>query len=337
MINIGDKLVTNIYFGDKPIKSIYDGDKIIFKAWSCVVAGLGSENPNNVTFTHDGEMPIFEEVTINDNVFIKIPKIYRKILSHLNGQITSFEIANYKKDNDFLPYPCFRKEDWCSEMGYILIGKYLANTGVMNSINVSSGDWFINEARTNARALGTGYQLYDWQMQKLWQDLIICKKNTIDTNNGSGIGTDDYDDFGIYWGIESTRVWVDGVIGKGSKWYISYKPSEYLNYDDNFLNLYSEISYDRSTNDVTTACIQKLGYDYSNQFFNYTSYVYDYQAYNFNKYYCDRYYYSTYDATPIVTIINSYVSAAAGAFNCMAVNQNILENKARLCYRPINE
>lgn len=46
--------------------------------WKCTVANLGSQNPTSVTFTHEGTMPTFEEITFNSDIFIKIPTMYRK-------------------------------------------------------------------------------------------------------------------------------------------------------------------------------------------------------------------------------------------------------------------
>ena len=295
--------------------------------WSCVVAGLGSENPSSVTFTHTGTMPTFEEVTVNSNVFIKIPKMYRKVLATSDNQITSFEIANYKKDNSFVPYPCFVKEDGTTEMDYVLIGKYFTNSNnVMNSVDTNTVTQSINNGRTNARALGSGYQLYDWQMHKLWQDLIICKKQTINTNSGSGIGTNNYDDFGIYWGTSAS--WIDGVMGiyDSGYWMFSYKPSEYES--DSIPNTYIQASYSQPTTGYTE--IKKLGYDSSNPFFNYPSDIVFNS--NYDTYYCDYYFKGS---SKTVFCYVGHLSAAAGAFYCYITSGSVNNQGARLCYRPI--
>lgn len=50
------------------------------RAWTATVIGLGSKNSNDVKFVKTDNFPTsWEEVTVGSDVFIKFPKIYRKI------------------------------------------------------------------------------------------------------------------------------------------------------------------------------------------------------------------------------------------------------------------
>ena len=132
-------------------------------AASITVDGLGSENPSSVTFTEEGEFDWdFAEVTdANNNIFIQIPTMYRKINTITDAQITSFTLSDKKIDATYEPYPCF--VDGANVLPYVLIGKYCcSSTSVANSVNANYATQTLQVGRTNARALGTGYQLYDW-------------------------------------------------------------------------------------------------------------------------------------------------------------------------------
>ena len=304
----------------------------VFTTWKCTVAGLGSSSPASVTFTHSGTMPTFEEVTLNGDTFIKFPTMYRKIVSDNSGQITSFIISTMKEDNTYYPYPCFVKEDGTSVMPYILVGKWMSSSSSeMNSNGVvgqTSGrqSQTIANGRTNARAKGTGYQLYDWQINKLWQDLLICKMNTINTNSGSGITTDA---LGIEW--ENSGNWIDGIVNNSATLVFSYKPSKYINNATSSSDGYQSASYSLPT--TSSQEIQVLGYDSSNPFLNYPRAVVSNNSYN--TYYCDGYNYTSSNQP-----VSSYVGGAAaysGAFYCAAYSGWASSSAARLCYRPISE
>lgn len=307
----------------------------VFTTWKCTVAGLGSSSPSNVTFTHSGTMPTFEEVTLNGDTFIKFPTMYRKIVSDNSGQITSFIISTMKEDNTYYPYPCFIKEDGTSVMPYILVGKWMSSSSSeMNSNGVvgqTSGkqSQTIDNGRTNARAKGTGYQLYDWQINKLWQDLLICKMNTINTNSGSGITTDA---LGIEW--ENLGGWIDGITHNGSsKTYIfSYKPSKYVNEATVSTDGYQSCGY--TYGGTSGQEISKLGYNATHPFVNYPTGTVNNSSYN--TYYCDAFSFGTSGTTPV----NSRVGVAGadfGAFGCNAGSVWASTFGVRLCYRPISE
>lgn len=291
---------------------------VLYAVWQtgykCVVTGLGSSNPSSVGFQKDAGFTLaglgIEQVTKDGDTFIKIPTMYRKVNSVSSGQITSFTISSGKIDNDYQPYPCFLDESG-GLLPYVLIGR-------INAYSRAPGD-----ARTNARNRGTGYQLYDWQMHKLWQDLIICFKTTINTNSGSGIS---YDELGIYWG---GSIFVDGVVSNDKQIVFSYKPSKYIDSPTSSSDGYQSAGYYLPSNNNTE--VQTLGYDSSHPFLNLTKTTTSNSSYN--TYYCDCYW-TVSGNGPIyygVGSSNNYDGAFALVVSS-GWNYNLTE---KLCYRPI--
>ena len=294
--------------------------------WTATVTGLGSQNPDSVAFTKSSNFPTtWEEVMLGTDVFIKFPKIYRKVNTVSSNQITSFTISNSKIDDDYVLYPCFIDES-NNELDYILIGKYMSKSSHrIDSVNSSESvkDNSIDNGRIYCRNKGTGYQLMDWRMQRLWQDLLICAMETVNTNGGSGI---DNDEFGIHWGAKFQ--WIDGVYCNAGTYFCSNSPSEYHNGAADPPASYSAISYSAPLeNDVE---IMKLGYDGNKPFFNYPSETYTDTTYQ--TYYCDGYRgYST-----VIDSVKCDVGISAkdsGAFYCRT-NDSITCG-LRLCYRPL--
>lgn len=299
----------------------------------CTVSNLGSSSPSSVTFTKDANFTKIglgiEEVTYNSDTFIKIPTMYRKVNTVTSNQITSFTIANTDIDNDYKPYPCFIDENG-NLLDYILIGKYW-NTSSNSCISRTSGAGVgmgLSTARAYARARGTGYQLFDWQMQILWRDLLICFMQTVNTNNGSGITTDS---LGFYW--SSGETFIDGVIGTNSSWAICYKPSLYTSLSGSTSSIpsnYTTVSYSQPSG---VREVSKIGYDSSHPFFNYPSAQVSNSSYN--TYYCDRHWYGEYSKP--VTLYVGASDSADGAFNGGTVNGwDTTFTVFRLCYRPIS-
>ena len=281
---------------------------------TCTVSGLGSSNPSNVLFTNNTITNWTPEVVTKDNMsFVKFPTFYRKVNAVSSNQITSFSIANYKVDNDYQPYPCFVKEDGTTIMDYVLV-----------AVDFFSTNSTIGDGRVTARSYGTGYQLYDWQIHKLFQDLAICKLGTINTNSGSGIASL----LGINWG--STITWIDGICSNASNdyWTFSYKPSKYVDSPTTSTDGYQTVNYTRPT---TTNEISKLGYDTSNPFVNYPSAVVSNSSYN--TYYCDNYYYAS-GSRPVFCYVGS-AAALNGVFVCGTSGGWSYTYGVRLCYRPI--
>ena len=297
--------------------------------WKCTINNLGSSSPSSVTFNHEGTMPTFEEVTFNGDVFIKIPTMYGKVNTVTSNQITSFTIADGKVDDSYVPYPVFVKEDGVTIMSYVLMGKYFNNsTSTVQSVsNTSSAGLTIGNARTLARNRGIGYQLYDWMFQRLWQDLIIAKMQTIDTNGDSNIYIDV---LGLGW--YGMTFWVDGITSTSGVLAISYKPSKYVDSATSSTDGYTGISYDLPTKTSSGQCIYRLGYDQNNPFVNYPSATY--KNSNYNAYYCDRYSYSS-GSHPLYSLIGA--GRDTGAFNFVMYHDWSVTNGVRLCYRPVDE
>lgn len=324
--------------GGSPISFPYTppADGTLYAVWEegvrCTVSNLGSSSPSVVSFSKDAGFTKaglgIEEVTVGTDVFVKIPTMYRKVNTVVDNQITSFTIANAKIDNDYKPYSCFVAEDG-SLLPYILIGKYwnTSSDGCVSTTQATATRVTTATGRSNAMARGTGYQLFDWQMQKLWQDLIICLKGTINTNNGT---TWTYDELGIYW--TTSQGWIDGVMGSSGTWKFCTKPSKYTSLasqSDPVPSDYVSAGYAQPMTDNRE--IQKLGYDSNNPFFNFPSAVTSNSSYN--TYYCDTYSYSSGNNT-VMSVVGD-ASQGYGAFFCSAYNGWSGAAGVRLCYRPI--
>ena len=292
------------------------------------VTGLGNSDPTTVVFTRDTNFPTsFEEVTKDGDTFIKIPTMYRKVDAVTDNQITAFTMATAQIDGDYKPYPCFVDENG-NTLDYILIGKYWnTSSDSMNSTTETSSPSTktIGNARTQAQARGTGYQQFDWMMQRFWQDLIILLKQTVNTNAGTAWT---YDDIGIYWG--TAFGWIDGFAQNSTSISVSYAPTKYADSATSATTGYTGVSYQLpSTNGRE---IQKLGYDANNPFVNYPSAVVNNSSYN--TYYCDAYYYSSGNH-PLLSYVGS-AYADYGAFGCAVSNGWSGAGSVRLCYRPLS-
>ncbi len=301
---------------------------ILAQGYQATVSNLGSSSPSSVSFQIDSGFPLtFEEVTYNGDVFIKIPTMYKKVLSVSSNQITSFSIATAQRDSSYKPYPCFLDESG-NLLPYVLMGKYMNNSStIVQSVqNTSPVFLAIGSAREMVRTRGIGYQLYDWMFQRLWQDLIIIKMQTINTNNGSGLQTDG---FGVYWG--TSAIWIDGLCHNSGVLAVSYKPSKYVNSATASTDGYTGISYNLTTTTSSDQCISKLGYDPNNPFVNYPSSTVTNSSYN--TYYCDYYYYNS-GSRPVGSSVGS-ADASFGAFVFNGGNSWTSASGVRLCWRPI--
>lgn len=319
----------------------YNGAFVTKAPWKASVSNLGAQDPNAVVFNTpaDSVPKLWSEVEFNGDVFIKFPKMYRKIVTVTDNQITAFEIANKKIDNDYKLYPCFIDESG-NELDYILVGKYMSKSSdTCNS--VADGNpvgQTIPNGRTKARARGTGYQLMDWRIQRLWQDLVICAYKKININNGSGLITDV---LGLEWAQDSQ--WVDGfcIAGKTADkiktWIYSNSPSKYIDNPTANSDSYAAISGYTMPYIHESQIIQKLGYDSAEEFFNYPSAVAGDSVSNKNTYYCNSYIPGV-STTPINTNVGgvSEGNGIYGAFNCRAYDSYDYNCGVRLCYRPIS-
>lgn len=312
----------------------YDGSfEPKVSVWKASVSNLGAQDPNAVVFNTpaDSVPKPWSEVEFNGDVFIKFPKMYKKIVTVTDNQITAFEISNAKLDDDYKLYPCFIDEGG-NELDYILVGKYVSKSN--NTCNsVASGSEVTltsGNARTFARARGTGYQLMDWRIHRLWQDLLICTMKTINTNSGSDITTDA---LGLEW------VWdfsfIDGfVIGTDDKWVYSNSPSKYIDNPDASSDSYSIISgYVAARINGDNYTVKKLGYDASQPFFNYPSDMFfKYESYD--SYYCDKLF--TPNTTSPIKFSIRRPQAYDGAFQLLSNSDWTTKFVQRLCYRPIS-
>lgn len=293
------------------------------------VTGLGNEDPSTVVFTEEGTFDwsiITEEtVTINGipNYFIKIPTMYRKVNTVTDNQITSFSISTAKIDNNYEPYPCF--VDGNNILGYVYIGKYcVSDKNVANSVNAGLVPQTLKDGRNHARALGIGYQLYDWQLQKLFVDLAMMKAQTVNFNSGSGISE--------YLGIAhlNASCWVDGVYHNNTTWYVALDPDNYTSDTSSRPTGYYALSYAAPTGSGTE--VKSLGYVNNNPFANLPSS--DISNSSMNTYYCDAYYYTSGNH-PWYSLVG-YLAADAGLWLCSLVNYWSDSYGVRLCYRPIS-
>lgn len=337
-INIGTSTFSKGFVGNKEIQSIYVGNNKVYEATppvvpaSCTVTGLGSSSPSSVSFTKSANftkvgLGITEE-TMSGDTFIKIPTMYRKVNTVSSNQITSFTISTSQEDVDFLPYSCFLDENG-NLLPYVLIGKYwnTSSSGCVSTTEGSPTNVTTAVGRGNATSKGTGYQIFDWQLQKLWQDLIICLKETVNINSGSDIT---YDEIGIYWG--ASYGWIDGVMGSNGNWKFCTAPTKYTSLSgtsDPIPADYVTAEYSRPGSSGKE--ISKLGYNSSYPFFIFTTATVDNSS--FNTYYCDGYWYSPGNH-PVGSLVGgAYVDA--GAFNCNTGSSWSDKYGVRLCYRPI--
>lgn len=291
------------------------------------VSGLGNSDPTSVVFTEEGAAFDwnFPEVTVDGNIFIKIPTMYRKVNTVVNDQITSFSLSDTKADNTYEPYPCFLDSDGTTVLDYVLIGKYCSSsTSVMNSVNATPATQSLSSGRTNARALGTGYQLYDWQFQKLFVDLAMIKAKTVNFQNGSSTISE-------YLGIAhmDQAVWVDGIYHDSAVWYAALNPSNYVSSPSSSQTGYSALSYSAPTDNGYE--IKALGYDSNNPFVNYPSAVVSNSSYN--TYYCDGYYYSS-SSHPVFSYVG-LAYALYGLWFCYGDYGWSYAFGVRLCYKPL--
>lgn len=300
--------------------------------WVATVSNLGASNPSSVTFNViagvSGYTP-WGEIEFNGDKFIRFNTIYRQILSSSSGQITKFKLSNYQNMSSQHIYPCFVDEN-ANELDYILVGKYQSSsTTTCNSVSTSSAHQTISNGRIRARARGMGYQLMDWRIQRLIQDLLICELKTINTNNGGWIKS--YA-LGMYWGKNGEGQWIDGISINGSQYFYSNAPSKYVNSPTSSTSGYSAMSGYSAPN-AGGLEIMKLGYYSTQSFFNYPSATTD-AAYT--TYYCDYYYYtSDLGNRPVGTIVDG-TWAGFGVYDCRALyDWSHSDYTVRLCYRPI--
>lgn len=238
------------------------------------VSGLGNEDPilmrtfDNVGKNYmlnmvTGEISTdfdtefnFETVVQDGNTMIKIPTFYKRFDTITDNQITAFSISKTKVNDNFVPYPCFVKQDGSGTvMDYILISKGKA-TGTSSKATCDSGSSpLVNvtraQMRTAARANGAHWQQYDWMVHQLIRDLFCVvfattntqsifsgttsggEKRTVGTtwNMSSPCGWDLTTKQCRFFGLEdifgNVWDWCDGITFDGASMYSTTNPSQF--------------------------------------------------------------------------------------------------------------
>lgn len=331
--------ISKMYWGDQEVSKIYYGNTLIYEAGgeaggeTCVVSGLGSSSPSSVSFTKSSGFTKaglgIEEIIYNGDTFIKIPTMYRKINDISNGQITSYTISNVALDSDFQAYSCFYDSNNVL-LPYILIGKYYntSSNSCVSKSNTTPVSLDLNTGRTYAKNRGTGYQLYDWQIHRLWQDLITCFKESVNTNSGTAWTKDE---LGIIW--NKTTSFLDGImIGKsGYLWFCS-NPNYYVGSSGDTSNMPSfyQAAWFRSPK---SGEIMALSYYANNPFFNFPSSTTSNSSYD--TYYCDQYN-PVNDSTRDIGIEPGNAASSYGCYGMRLRLIGVVSSYAvRLCYRPL--
>ena len=295
----------------------------IAEIWCFGVSGMGNQSPT-LTRTYDNvgksysidattgtistdfdDIFNFETVELAGNTMIKIPKMYKRIDSVTDNQITAFTISN-RLNNDFTIYPCFLDEDGLTELDYILVSKGKA-TGTSSRATCVSGSYALTgltiaKMRTAARANGTGWQQYDWMVHQLIRDLfcvVFATTNaqsifkgrvsdggvkvgatwdittpcgwSITTLQNRFFGLEDI--FGNYWD------WCDGIVCSNDSIYFTTVPSKFSESTSNKNYAFSKSVESSALNGF----ISKLRYCSDQPFFNYPVKTNG----NTNTYYCD--------------------------------------------------
>ena len=335
------------------------------------VSGLGNSNPtltrtyDNVgktysinssagTITTDFDTEFnFETVVQDGNTMIKIPTFYKRFDTINNNQITAFSMSKTKVNDDFVPYPCFVKQDGSGAvMDYILVSKGKATGTSSKATCVSGSAPLVNitraEMRTAARANGTGWQQFDWMVLQLLRDLfcvvfattnsqLIFKGRTNASNAATVGGTWNISTpcgwnkttmqnrfFGIEDVFGNVYDWCDGVTFSGAT---IYSTTDYNNFTDTTSNMVNSGS--RAT---SNGYISALTYNIAQPFLNYPSAA----SGDETQYYCD---YEWYNSSEVVLRVggNWYVEANAGLWcsrsGSIASAASFLGG--RLIYRPI--
>ena len=289
------------------------------------VSGLGNSDPtltrtfDNVgktysinsdagTITTDFDTEFnFETVVQDGNTMIKIPTFYKRFDTITNGQITAFSISKTKVNDDFVPYPCFVKQDGSGAvMDYILISKGKATGTSSKATCVSGSAPLVNvtraQMRTAARANGAGWQQFDWMVLQLLRDLFCVVFAT--TNSQSIFSLSDGATVGGTWNISTPCGWntttmqnrffgIEDVFGNVNDWCDGVTFSEETIYSTTDYNKFTDTTSNMVNSGSRAAWegyISALTYNTAQPFLNYPSATSD----EFDdQYYCDYEYYST--------------------------------------------
>ena len=336
------------------------------------VSGLGNSNPtltrtyDNVgktysinsaagTITTDFDTEFnFETVVQDGNTMIKIPTFYKRFDTISNNQITAFSMSKTKVNDDFVPYPCFVKQDGSGAvMDYILVSKGKATGTSSKATCVSGSSPLVNvtraQMRTAARANGAGWQQFDWMVLQLLRDLfcvVFATTNSqliftgrtsasdaatvggtwnISTPCGWNTTTMQNRFFGIEDVFGNVNDWCDGVTFKNAT---IYSTTDYNNFTDKTTNMLNS-----GTRVTSNGYISALTYNTAQSFLNYPSAA----SGNDTKYYCD---YEWNRSSGVVFLVGGFWNNGAGAglwfsdgnYDASVSSSNI---GGRLVYRPV--
>ena len=294
----------------------------------CEITGLGSENPNDVVFTKSPDFPTesqaWEEYTDTyGNKFAKFHKWFTKRYFDANNHLTGFVISNQKEDNDFIPYDCFVDENG-NELDYILIGRYcFTSTSQASSVSGERASLIQNNARTLARALGNGYQLFDCMMFTFWRDLTYAIKESVDFNP-TAITIENW--LGLNHLEKAFQI--DGFSQYSGYFLYCKKPSKYVDSPTNQTEGYIQTFALPTDN----GCIKSLYCSSNEKLFNmpYETIV----DYTYTKYYCDAWTYKSGSHCFVVNI-------GMGGYKDYGIMYILWKKYGtngyhRLCYRPIS-
>lgn len=305
-----------------------------------IVRNLGSENPSNVTFTigtnfqayidsiNNGDRDFTDE---NNNVFVEFLPVFRKVLKVVDNQIVDFAVSLVQYSG-YIPYPCFLDADG-SLLHYVRIGKYcMSSTTTANSVNDTPVRMFINTGRVLARNLGSGYQLYDWQIHKLYQDLSIIQKHTVNIKETQLLGINDI----------NVSTSIDGIVCYSNNILFSYDPEKYVDRPTNSTTGYILSSYTipYMSSQSNNALIKKLGYDSNHPFLNFPTEIEN--SNDYTKYFCAKYVYlRAYSNLGQVYFSLKTTDDQNGIYSFRANvdwgSEEWAKLQQRLCYRPLKE
>lgn len=286
-----------------------------------VIENLGSQDPLNVTFSEGMTFPtgsdLYQEVTIDNNVFIKFPIFYKKTMYNANNELIGYEISKIKLGNDYVPYDCFLDEQG-NELPYILVGKYnMSSTSIANSVNATPTTMPTATARSNARALGTGYQLFDCAIYCFIRDLAFAVEKKFVVNKTSVLGLEHL----------TNETHVDGI-SSASGLILNYsnKPSSYVDTPTSSTTGYTTLSYGMSRASLNNT-IQIVGCDPQHPTICLPRERTGDKLYE--TYYCAPCRFTTNTFANVTMLPHLFQFTMAGESSASYKQQ-------RLCYRPIN-
>lgn len=259
------------------------GDEPTLEQFSCLVEHLGSEDMNDVTFTKSENFPTadngFYFLAIDDwgNYYSRFNTYYRRNIIE-EGKLTGFEIASYKKSDEFEPYPCFVDEQG-NVLPYILIGQYAGSqkwvegVGYITSVSTLStmqNGKIYDQQRTLAKNMGVGYQFFDANMHSFIRDLTLVLYGGLDKQRDMIFGMKTNYTYGV--ARNPACCFIDGIFRYNKDYYYCDKPSKYVSTFSLDNTDYVKLSYGLVGFDNTAIkLVKEVGYDSRYPFINIAS------------------------------------------------------------------